>query len=156
MGLLNSDLGQSYIPENNETRNLCTFLLAGSHGCSPGARQSWTNSRLSTIWRYQRTSSRTRSHQLQHYSSRTRPGEENGLWKWGGLMHKIILHGYQGRRRRRMQKRAALLPVRLLPWIVLYVWAMSVICISKQNTKYGSKKKKKRDQKKKKKKKKKS
>merc|ERR1711874_836510 len=121
MGLLNSDLGQSYIPENNETRNLCTFLLAGSPGCSPDAKQRGKNSRLSTIWRYQRTSSRTRS------------GEENGLWKWGGLMHKIILHGYQGRRRRRMQKRAALLPVRLLPWIVLYVWAMSVICISKQN-----------------------
>merc|ERR1719213_583602 len=78
--------------------------------------------------------------QLQHCSSRTRPGEENGLWKWGGLMHKIILHGYQGRRRRKMQKRAALLPVRLLPWIVLYVWAMPVICISKQNTKYGSNK----------------
>merc|ERR1711874_598674 len=105
MGLLNSDLGQSYIPENNETRNLCTFLLAGSPGCSPDAKQRGKNSRLSTICRYQRTSSRTRSHQLQPCSSRTRPREEIGLWKWGLYMHKfsmLVLHG--GRRQQRMQK----------------------------------------------------
>merc|ERR1711874_468626 len=60
----------------------------------------------------------------------------------------------RGRRQQRMQKRAAMLPVRLLHWIVL-PRTMSVICVSNQNTKYGSSKKKGMRKKKKKKKKKK-
>merc|ERR1711874_294435 len=36
MGLLNSDLRQSYIPANNEARNLCTFLLTDTNAPAPG------------------------------------------------------------------------------------------------------------------------